>query len=321
MEGEELDTILNKIKIPNPKGKNTKALHPNLIKVLVVYDIYLKRKKRMKEASKYNHLCNIAKFLRENEIKKPSDITPEIILNYVELRRRTFNLIYSLKYFCEITSLIDVFEAFHEEWKIKHGNFKQLPRIKKNKCFTKAQIKRLFKELKEGNYDYPFYLIFKIQYETVSRISEVIDIRYGDIEYDTENNRYKLTINIRKTDVGSKEPIYETKTAYLTKETSEELREFFIKSVPGGHTDLVFNVNRMTCDKVIKDISKRWYTNPMRWFSTHWFRHTAITRIIEKTGNIAYAKEMAGHKRIDSTMIYYKQSGHMSLKVLKEVFE
>jgi site-specific recombinase XerC len=51
----------------------------------------------------------------------------------------------------------------------------------------------------------------------------------------------------------------------------------------------------------------------------HWSRHTAIQRIVDKTGNISLAQDVAGHTNISTTTGYTRPSAQLQAETMRKV--
>jgi integrase len=158
--------------------------------------------------------------------------------------------------------------------------------------------------------DNTLYFIFNLLYFTGSRISEVLNIKYNDINFQ-EN---KLLLRIEKT--------HTFRTVELPLDFLKELEAYVNTKKDNGllgeqrlfYTDSktshsAFMLLRRTLVKRLKDDKD---INLLK--HTHNFRRALINHIIETTdGNVKIAKEFIGHKAIATTELYITEQTNKEL--------
>lgn len=171
---------------------------------------------------------------------------------------------------------------------IKQADF-LLPKRKKKyrklpKVLSNYEVMTILQNIDENYKD-----IVRVMYETGARITEVLQIKFEDID------REKGTILV--TGKGDKERLL-----YPSLDLIESLlrRDGYSGYVfPSERTET--HVTRQCVSKKIKDVLP--YVYP------HMFRHTYASRVYNSTeGDLIATKELLGHENIETTSIYAKIS-------------
>lgn len=148
--------------------------------------------------------------------------------------------------------------------------------------------------------------IIKFTLLTASRISEVLNVRIKDIDFENEMiNIYQQKTNCYKTLPMSKaihelinEITYSGNEKNIFPLRDKESYLFFSKF----RNDTFVKLRADNVSKNFKKILKKLNLN--KDFKFHSLRHTAITELIKKNVPLNIVKEIAGHKAITTTMIY-----------------
>lgn len=149
-------------------------------------------------------------------------------------------------------------------------------------------------------------LIIEMLYATGVRVSELVNIKYSDIDY---NNR-----RIRVSGKGNKERI-----VYFGEYALDQLNEYtsthkkndegyvFINSKGGQLTDRGV---RYIIDNIMKRLSVKVHVTP------HVLRHTFATDMLNNGCDIKIVQELLGHSSLRTTEVYT----HVTNERLKEVY-
>ncbi len=170
-----------------------------------------------------------------------------------------------------------------------------LPNVKREKklpsILSKEEINRMINSTKNLNHR----LIIQIGYSAGLRCSEIINLKWQDIDFD------RNSIHIKKAK-GKKD-----RTAMLSQKVKEGLR--MLDAEKDGY---VFVTNRngkytpRTIQKIIENTTKN--AGIAKQTTPHTLRHSFATHLLEAGTDIRYIKELLGHANISTTLIYTKVS-------------
>ena len=138
-------------------------------------------------------------------------------------------------------------------------------------------------------------LMIQIMYSAGLRASEIINLRWNDIDF----NRNIIHLKLAK---GNKDRI-----VMLSPKVKKQLNFFDIEK-----NGSVFNSNRnkkyslATIEKVVSNAAKK--AGIKKRVTPHSLRHSFATHLLEKGIDIRYIRDLLGHERIETTMIYTKVS-------------
>lgn len=155
--------------------------------------------------------------------------------------------------------------------------------------------------------------ILELFYSTGIRRSELENLKIGDIDFSGE------TIFVRE-GKGKKDrliPVARRALEWIEKYL-EEVRVGFVKEPDEGDLFLGIRGERFgatSIGRMVTDARKR--AGVTKEGSTHMFRHTTATLMLENGADIRYVQEMLGHSNLSSTQIYT----HVAIRKLKEVHE
>lgn len=165
---------------------------------------------------------------------------------------------------------------------------------------TKSEIKKLFESPGISSRD---LLLMKLCYLGALRISESLNAKYEDFRY--EDNYSFLVLKEQKTDKRNweKQPI--PKILY-----SEIVR--FCEDNKIRSQDFIFQTrqsNKMSYPRayqIVKEIAEK--VGIQKEITTHTFRRSRATHLLDEGANIFYVKEFLRHKSIETTRKYLKIS-------------
>lgn len=158
-------------------------------------------------------------------------------------------------------------------------------------------------------------VILEVLYSCAVRRSELCGIRTNDIDFTAG------TVFIRegkgKTD--RVVPVGERALLWIEKYLTEVRPAFLSKAVQDdGHLFLGVKGERLKKDMITDIVTKaRRAAGIEKNGSSHMFRHTTATLMLENGADVRYVQQMLGHKELSSTQIYT----HVAIRKLKEVHE
>ncbi len=184
---------------------------------------------------------------------------------------------------------------------IKKDNLKlndilnNLPNVKREKKLPIILSKKEIEELLLATRNINHRLIIQVGYSAGLRVSEIINLKWQDIDQD------RNLIHIKKAK-GKKDRI-----VMLSQKVKESLQT--IKQEKKG---FVFITNRggkythRTIQKIIENATKK--AKIRKKVSPHTLRHSFATHLLEAGTDIRYIKDLLGHSNISTTLIYTKVS-------------
>ncbi|MBN1156462.1 tyrosine-type recombinase/integrase [Candidatus Woesearchaeota archaeon] len=175
------------------------------------------------------------------------------------------------------------------------GILDNMPNIKREKklpvILSKEEIEKLISVTKNINHR----LIIQVGYSAGLRISEIINLKWEDIDFD------RNTIHLKRAK-GKKDRI-----VMLSNKVKEGL--FNLTDNKQGY---VFLTNRdgkytqRTIQKIIENAAIK--TGIRKNITPHTLRHSFATHLLEKGTDIRYIRDLLGHSDISTTLIYTKVS-------------
>lgn len=179
---------------------------------------------------------------------------------------------------------------------------KDIPNIKRERklpiILSKEEINRMINSTKNLNHR----LIIQIGYSAGLRCSEIINLKWQDIDFD------RNIIHIKKAK-GKKDRI-----VMLSQKVKEGLQALDVEK--DGY---VFVTNRngkytpRTIQKIIENTTKN--SGITKKTTPHTLRHSFATHLLENGTDIRYIKELLGHANISTTLIYTKVSNHNIMNI------
>lgn len=171
--------------------------------------------------------------------------------------------------------------------------YKKLP-----KALSVEEVDKLLNINLQTPYDYRNKAMLELMYATGMRISELINLKLTDIDFENET--------IRVLGKGSKVrqvPIGEYAMKYLNIYI-KYYRSYFVKET----SDYVFlsvrgdKMTRQAFFKILKQIARKQGIDTD--FSPHTIRHSFATHMLEAGADLRSIQELLGHESISTTQIY-----------------
>ena len=267
-----------------------------------LYTQFLISEKNLSRNSVNNYLIDLDQFFFIEDTKV-SDLNAKIKLYISNLRKKNLKITSINR---KISSLKNFLKFLHTEKIVDQIDFKEfesLSNLKKiPKAIPKIQMEQIFINLynsKLANKEL-YISILKLIYLSGLRISEALNLKWSDINHQ-DNSIYIYG-------KGSKE-----RKVYIIKDFLELLKNL------GKKNQFVFALNNKkisarsvnkfleNChnDSIIKDK-----------LSSHVFRHSFATTMLENNADIRHIQKLLGHSSISTTEIYTKVAKSMKKRVL-----
>lgn len=169
-----------------------------------------------------------------------------------------------------------------------------VPRKKKENSLPKVISKQKIKQLIDSTGNIKHRLIIKFLYSSGLRLSELLNLKRKDIDFD------RNIINVKK-GKGKKDRI-----TIISKSISEDLLRYYCSSFK---TEYVFEgrkgkYSKKSVQKVLEKAGKKIGIN----LHPHMLRHSFATHLLETGTDLRYIKDLLGHSNIRTTLIYTKVS-------------
>ncbi len=267
-----------------------------------LYKEFLLSEKNLSQNTINNYLVDLKQFL--NFFIKDDNIDKNIekYISFLRKQDLTNNSINR-----KLSSIKNFLKFLHSEKIIKDINldiFESLSSSKKiPKAISKVEVNKIFDLL--NNSDFPnknIYLnIFKLMYLSGLRISEALALKWSDL------SKSNMTINIYGK--GSKE-----RKSYLTNQFLKSLYaikkdEGYIFSIKGK------KISVRAVNKFLEKSFKMGIINHK--ISTHVFRHSFATSMLENDADIRHIQQLLGHSSISTTEIYTKVAKSLKKSALQ----
>lgn len=264
------------------------------------FEDYLRFEKKYSENTINSYTRDLNRFMLYFDNCSLSSIDRKKILNYIndissELDSRS------------ISRNISTLKSFYKFLKLyKYVNKNPMdnisnPKIKKSvpKVLSEDEIDLLLDIDLNNHFDYRNKAMLELMYSSGLRVSELINLRVNDIDFDNEC--------VRVFGKGSKEriiPLNEYACAALRVYILNHRGELF----KHGENDYLFlnnhgkNMTRQGFFKILKNIA--FEKNIKTDFSPHTLRHSFATHLLKHGADLRSIQELLGHSDISSTQIY-----------------
>lgn len=190
-------------------------------------------------------------------------------------------------------------------------------RITKDYFLTDEQVNTIAKELESNSkYDIQDRILFHLALDSGNRIGAISKLTLSAL--DLENGLFE---NIREKRGKRVEVVFDDKCKELIEqwlETRKEMDNLTVDSLFMSRYDGMYkSMSRGTLQRRSTDIGK---IVGIEDFHMHCFRKTSINNVMLLTNDIEMAKEHAGHKSTDTTLIYVKPKSKTEIREkLKEL--
>ena len=273
----------------------------NLENYIDIFKEFLFSEKNLSQNSINNYLIDLKQFLiffnRNENLNKN-------IENYISLLRK--NNISNATINRKISSLKNFLKFLQSEKIIRNINldiFESLNNSKKiPKAISKSEINKIFDSLSRSDFTNKniYISILRLMFISGLRVSEALALKWPDL------SKVDMTINVYGK--GSKE-----RKSYLTREFIDVL--YSQKKGDG----FIFNVKgkKISVRSVNQFLEKAYRNGLIKYkISSHVFRHSFATSMLENDADIRHIQKLLGHSSISTTEIYTKVAKSLKKSVL-----
>ena len=266
-----------------------------------LYIQFLISEKNLSRVSVNNYLVDLEQFFTED--KKVADLNAKIKSYIANLRKKNLKTssinrkISALKNFLKFLHTEKIIEQIDFQEFESLSNLKKIP-----KAISKVQMEQIFMNLynsKQTNKEL-YILVLKLIYLSGLRISEALNLKWSDINHQ-DNSIYVYG-------KGSKE-----RKVYIIKDFLDHLKNLDKKN------QYVFTLNskKISARSVNKFLDNCYNDSIIKdKLSSHVFRHSFATTMLENNADIRHIQKLLGHSSISTTEIYTKVAKSMKKRVL-----
>lgn len=264
------------------------------------YIDYLKIDKRASKNTILSYQSDLLMLEEYLNGKDPISLSRDDIVSFLKVR--SDNGISTRTNAHTITILRDFYKFLIKQSYIKSNPMDMIDSPKMYKKLPKAlsveEVDKLLNIKLKTPYDYRNKAMLELMYATGMRISELINLKLTDIDFENET--------IRVLGKGSKVrqvPIGEYAMKYLNIYI-KYYRSYFVKET----SDYVFlsvrgdKMTRQAFFKILKQIARKQGIDTD--FSPHTIRHSFATHMLEAGADLRSIQELLGHESISTTQIY-----------------
>ena len=267
-----------------------------------LYTQFLISEKNLSKNSLNNYLVDLDQFFFDQD-SNSSNINIKIKTYIAQLRKRNLKTSSVNR---KISTLKNYLKFLHTEKiidQIDFQEFESLSSVKKiPKAISKSQMEKIFKDLNKSKQPNAglYILILKLIYLSGLRISEALNLKWSDINHQ-DNSIYVYG-------KGSKERKVFIINDYLVQLKNLEKNSQFI-----------FTINKKKIStRSVNKFLQNCYDNSLikNKLSSHIFRHSFATTMLENNADIRHIQKLLGHSSISTTEIYTKVAKSMKKRVL-----
>ena len=267
-----------------------------------LYTQFLISEKNLSKNSLNNYLVDLDQFFFDQD-SNSSNINIKIKTYIAQLRKRNLKTSSVNR---KISTLKNYLKFLHTEKiidQIDFQEFESLSSAKKiPKAISKSQMEQIFEDLKKSKQTNAglYILILKLIYLSGLRISEALNLKWSDINHQ-DNSIYVYG-------KGSKERKVFIINDYLVQLKNLEKNNQF-----------VFTINKKKIStRSVNKFLQNCYDNSLikNKLSSHIFRHSFATTMLENNADIRHIQKLLGHSSISTTEIYTKVAKSMKKRVL-----
>ena len=267
-----------------------------------LYTQYLISEKNLSKNSLNNYLVDLDQFFFDQD-SNSSNINIKIKTYIAQLRKRNLKTSSVNR---KISTLKNYLKFLHTEKiidQIDFQEFESLSSVKKiPKAISKSQMEQIFEDLKKSKQTNAglYILILKLIYLSGLRISEALNLKWSDINHQ-DNSIYVYG-------KGSKE-----RKVFIINDYLVQLKNL------EKNNQHVFTINKKKIStRSVNKFLQNCYDNSLikNKLSSHIFRHSFATTMLENNADIRHIQKLLGHSSISTTEIYTKVAKSMKKRVL-----
>ena len=267
-----------------------------------LYTQFLISEKNLSKNSLNNYLVDLDQFFFDQD-SNSSNINIKIKTYIAQLRKRNLKTSSVNR---KISTLKNYLKFLHTEKiidQIDFQEFESLSSFKKiPKAISKSQMEQIFEDLKKSKQTNAglYILILKLIYLSGLRISEALNLKWSDINHQ-DNSIYVYG-------KGSKE-----RKVFIINDYLAQLKNL------EKNNQYIFTINKKKIStRSVNKFLQNCYDNSLikNKLSSHIFRHSFATTMLENNADIRHIQKLLGHSSITTTEIYTKVAKSMKKRVL-----
>ena len=267
-----------------------------------LYTQFLISEKNLSKNSLNNYLVDLDQFFFDQD-SNTSNINIKIKTYIAQLRKRNLKTSSVNR---KISTLKNYLKFLHTEKiidQIDFQEFESLSSVKKiPKAISKSQMEQIFEDLKKSKQTNAglYILILKLIYLSGLRISEALNVKWSDINHQ-DNSIYVYG-------KGSKE-----RKVFIINDYLVQLKNL------EKNNQYIFTINKKKIStRSVNKFLQNCYDNSLikNKLSSHIFRHSFATTMLENNADIRHIQKLLGHSSISTTEIYTKVAKSMKKRVL-----
>ena len=273
----------------------------NYEKYLNTYSQYLISEKNLSNNTVKNYLIDLNQFFSNKFSYIHIEKEFEIFIS--NLRRKNLSISSINR---KVSVIKNFFKFLQSEKIIDQINLDKFESLKNSKRIPKAIAKRQIDEIfnslnnSKSRNSKIYIMVLRLMFLSGLRVSEALNIKWSDFNI----NDFSLNIYGK----GSKE-----RKVYLTQEFSKQLLHLKRNSIFIFHIKNK-KISTRTINKFLNDSFKQGTIN--RLLSSHIFRHSFATTMLENNADIRHIQKLLGHSSISTTEIYTKVAKSLKKNVL-----
>ena len=267
-----------------------------------LYTQFLISEKNLSKNSLNNYLVDLDQFFFDQD-SNSSNINIKIKTYIAQLRKRNLKTSSVNR---KISTLKNYLKFLHTEKiidQIDFQEFESLSSVKKiPKAISKSQIEQIFEDLKKSKQTNAglYILILKLIYLSGLRISEALNLKWSDINHQ-DNSIYVYGKGLKERKV------------FIINDYLVQLKNL------EKNNQFVFTINKKKIStRSVNKFLQNCYDNSLikNKLSSHIFRHSFATTMLENNADIRHIQKLLGHSSITTTEIYTKVAKSMKKRVL-----
>ena len=267
-----------------------------------LYTQFLISEKNLSKNSLNNYLVDLDQFFFDQD-SNSSNINIKIKTYIAQLRKKNLKTSSVNR---KISTLKNYLKFLHTEKiidQIDFQEFESLSSVKKiPKAISKSQMEQIFEDLKKSKQTNAglYILILKLIYLSGLRISEALNLKWSDINHQ-DNSIYVYG-------KGSKE-----RKVFIINDYLVQLKNL------EKNNQYIFTINKKKIStRSVNKFLQNCYDNSLikNKLSSHIFRHSFATTMLENSADIRHIQKLLGHSSISTTEIYTKVAKSMKKRVL-----